>query len=96
MGTKKHEVTEKNKRAKNQCCKRNRTVVNKERSLVESLLGPYTSSFIVAALFLITIICFTIFFLNFKSNLSNNITTGFISLLSGLAGFFVASLKSSQ
>ena len=67
-----------------------------KQSSVDQLLGRHTSSFIVAILFIITIISFLVYFLSFKNNLSNTITTGFISLLSGLGGFFIASLKSQQ
>ena len=63
------------------------------QSIIDRMFGCHTRSFIVAILFIITLVCFTIYFLSFKGGLSNTITTGFLSLLSGLAGFFVASLK---
>lgn len=67
-----------------------------EKSSIDKILGQHTTSVIVAILFVFTLIAFLIYIGMFKDKLSESITTGFISILSGLAGFFVASLKSSE
>lgn len=66
------------------------------RSWLDKLLGKHTNSVIVALLFLFTLGAFLLYMYLFKEKLSDTITTGFIGLLSGLAGFFAASLKSES
>lgn len=64
-----------------------------ERSSIDKIFGEYTNSVIVAILFLCTLIAFLVYMNIFQQKLSDTITTGFISLMSALAGYFVASLK---
>jgi hypothetical protein len=66
------------------------------RSSVDKVLGKHTNSFIVAGLFFVTLVGFVIYMIVFKEKLSDMITTGFISILSGLGGFFAASLKADS
>ncbi|HCW07255.1 MAG TPA: hypothetical protein DGG95_07820 [Cytophagales bacterium] len=65
------------------------------RSKLDKILGKHTNSVIVAILFLFTLCAFLLYIYLFKDKLSDTITTGFISLLSGLAGFFAASFKNN-
>lgn len=64
-----------------------------EASSLDKVLGNHTNSVIVALLFTLTLISFLIYLAMFNDKLSESITTGFISLLSALVGYFVASLK---
>lgn len=66
------------------------------RSWLDKLLGRHTNSVIVGLLFLFTLVAFLLYMYIFKDKLSDTITTGFIGLLSGLAGFFAASFKSES
>lgn len=62
-------------------------------SRISKIFGIYTNSIIVAIMFIITLICFVVYFCVFQNKLNDTVTTGFIGLMSGLAGYFVASLK---
>ena len=66
---------------------------NSEKSSIDKMFGNHTNSVIVAILFLCTLIAFLIYMCVFQEKLSDTITTGFISLESALAGYFVASLR---
>jgi len=67
-----------------------------EPSSLDKILGNHTNSVIVALLFILTLTGLLIYLGMFKDKLSDSITTGFISLLSALAGYFVASLKNKE
>jgi hypothetical protein len=61
-------------------------------SKIDQFSGRYTPSLIVGTLFTVVIICFIIFIISIKSldqQIIILITSGFFSLLSLLAGFFV-------
>lgn len=87
MGTNKNKVTIDNPNSQNG---------GSERSSIDKVFGEYTNSIIVAILFLSTLIAFVFYMTIFQQKLSDTITTGFISLMSALAGYFVASLKKDQ
>jgi len=65
-------------------------------SYLDKTLGSHTTSVIVAVLFIITLTGFMIYVVEFKDKLADSITTCFTGLLSGLAGFFVASLRAKK
>jgi hypothetical protein len=65
-----------------------------DSSSLDKLLGKHTNSVLVAVMFTTTLIAFLAYV--FVGKLSPSITTGFIGLLSTLAGYFVASLKSKN
>ncbi|MEN5306126.1 hypothetical protein ABE425_01335 [Chryseobacterium cucumeris] len=67
-----------------------------EPSSIDKVLGNHTNSVIVAILFSLTLVGLLIYLWMFKNKLSDSITTGFTSLLSALAGYFVASLKNKE
>ncbi len=48
---------------------------------------------IVGCLFVITLVSFLVYLFIFRNRLEPIVTTGFFSLLSGLIGFFVGSMK---
>ena len=56
-------------------------------SKLDLFSGKHTTSFIVAILFLVTLICFVILYC-VKATLPDNIITGLFGLLGVLAGFF--------
>lgn len=56
------------------------------------LFGQNARSIIVGILFVITLAAFMVCIIAFRQKLSESITTGFFALLSGFAGFFVATL----
>ena len=64
-----------------------------DKSSIDKVFGDHTNSVIVAILFICTLIAFIVYMFIFRQNLSDTITTGFISLMSALAGYFVASLR---
>jgi hypothetical protein len=63
------------------------------KSLLDKKYGQHINSLIVAILFIVTVLCFIIYTICLKGDLSESVVTGFIGLLSGFAAFFVASIK---
>jgi hypothetical protein len=64
-------------------------------SKVDTVTGRHTIPFVVALLFVITLMVFLIIYLT-KDNLPEGIVTSFFSLLGVLAGFFVGTSAANK
>ena len=67
----------------------------KSPSKLDTLTGDHTTSIIVAILFIVTLFAFVVLLCAIK-DVKDSLVTGFISILTGLIGFFAGTRVSKK